>query len=104
MMISGGENVFPAEVESVLAELPEILEAAVIGVPSDRWGETVKAVVVLRSGAVVKEQEVIDFCRKNLAHYKCPTTVEIVSALPHNASGKLLKADLRKQYAPGVSA
>ena len=72
MIITGGENVYPAEVEKVLAAYPPLAEAAVIGVPDDRWGETVKAVVVARPGAVVEPAEVIAFCRGQLARFKCP--------------------------------
>ena len=99
MVISGGENVYPAEVENVLADHPGVAQVAVIGVPDARWGETVKAVVVPRDGALLEEQEVITFCRERLAHYKCPTSVQVVGDLPRNASGKVLKKDLRTQYA-----
>jgi acyl-CoA synthetase (AMP-forming)/AMP-acid ligase II len=98
MIISGGENIYPAEVESVLYEIPEIREVAVIGVPSERWGETVKALVVLRDGSVTSEADVIAFARDNLAHYKCPTSVDFVVELPRNATGKILKNQLRSQY------
>jgi acyl-CoA synthetase (AMP-forming)/AMP-acid ligase II len=85
-------------VESVLYEIPEIREVAVIGVPSERWGETVKALVVLRDGSVTSEADVIAFARDNLAHYKCPTSVDFVVELPRNATGKILKNQLRSQY------
>lgn len=104
MIISGGENVFPAEVEAVVAELDEVAECAVIGVPSERWGETVKAIVVPRPGAHLEGAEVIAYCRDNLAHYKCPTSVEVVRELPHNASGKILKGELRTRYSAPVAA
>jgi long-chain acyl-CoA synthetase len=98
MIISGGENVYPAEVENVLHAHPAILEAAAIGVPHERWGETVKAIVVLRPGMQVGEQELIAFARERLARYKCPSSVEFAPSLPRNASGKLLKRELRKAY------
>lgn len=98
MVISGGENVYPAEVENVLAEHPGIGQVAVIGVPSEKWGETVKAVVVPRPDVIVDPDELIDFCRQRLARYKCPTSVDFVEELPHNASGKILKKELRKLY------
>lgn len=104
MVISGGENVYPAEVENVLAGHPAIAQVAVIGVPSQKWGETVKAVVVARPGATVDGQEVIAFCRERLAHYKCPTSVDVVDELPRNASGKLLKRELRRHYWPAAAA
>jgi long-chain acyl-CoA synthetase len=95
MIVSGGENIYPAEVENVLAEHPEVLEAAVVGVPDERWGETVLAVVVARPGAAPDEAGVIAFCRERLAHYKCPRHVRVVDALPRNASGKILRRKLR---------
>ena len=98
MIISGGENIYPAEVENVLHTLPEILEAAVIGVPDEKWGETVKAVVVLKEGKSLSERDIIVFCKKNLASYKKPTSVDFVQELPRNAAGKVLKAILREMY------
>ncbi|GAA3207891.1 AMP-binding protein [Actinocorallia longicatena] len=102
MIVSGGENVYPAEVESVLAGHPSVLECAVIGVPSDRWGETPLAVVVRRPGAPeATSQEVIAWLRERLAHFKCPTAVEFAAELPRNASGKILKRELRKPWWEG---
>jgi acyl-CoA synthetase (AMP-forming)/AMP-acid ligase II len=98
MIISGGENIYPVEVENVLAQHPGISEAAVIGVPSERWGETVKAVVVAREGQDPDPAGIIAFTRERLAHYKCPTSVDIVDALPRNATGKVLKTELRASY------
>jgi acyl-CoA synthetase (AMP-forming)/AMP-acid ligase II len=95
MIVSGAENVFPAEVENVLSQHPAVAEVAVIGVPHERWGETVKAVVVARAGARTSESELVAFTRSRLAHYKCPTSVSIVEALPRSASGKVLKRELR---------
>ncbi len=97
MIISGGENIYPAEIENVLMSHPQISDAAVIGVPSDRWGETVKAIIT-RSDPSLSDQSVISFCRKNLAAYKCPTSVDWMDAIPRNPSGKILKTELRKPY------
>jgi long-chain acyl-CoA synthetase len=97
MIISGGENIYPAEVENALARHPGIADAAVIGVPSERWGETPKAIVV-RKDPSLTEQAVIEFCRSQLAHYKCPTSVDWLDALPRNPSGKVLKTELREPY------
>ena len=96
MIITGGENVYGPEVESVLIEHPAIADAAIIGVPDDFWGESVKAIVV--ATAETEPDEIIEFCRAHLAGYKCPRTVDFVAALPRNASGKILKTQLRQPY------
>ncbi len=101
MIITGAENVYPREVEEVLYTHPAVLEAAVIGVPSERWGETIKAVVVVRSGGSVSERELIDYARERLAHYKAPTSIDFAAALPRNPSGKVLKKLLREPYWQG---
>ena len=101
MIVSGGENVYPAEVENVLMSHPAIADCAVIGVPHDRWGETAKAMVVKKADVEVTEQEIIDFARERLAKFKCPTSVEWLEALPRNPSGKVLKKDLRAPYWEG---
>ncbi|GII32675.1 long-chain-fatty-acid--CoA ligase [Planotetraspora mira] len=99
MIVSGGENVYPAEVESVLTAHPAVAEVAVIGVPSEQWGEVPHAVVVLRPGAAqVGADDVIAFARERLAHFKCPRGVTFAEALPRNASGKLLKNRLRETH------
>lgn len=98
MIVSGGENIYPAEVENVLLAHPSVIDAAVIGVPDPRWGETVKAVVVLAPGVEMNEADLIAHCRENLAHYKCPTSVDTTNDLPRNPSGKLLKRELRAPY------
>ena len=105
MIVSGGENVFPAEVENALSAHPSVADAAVIGVPDDRWGETVKAVVVRAPGAGEDDDtlaaDLIASTRELLAHYKCPTSVDFVEALPRNPSGKVLKRELRSPYWEG---
>lgn len=103
MVITGGENVYPAEVENVLAHHPAVLEVAVIGVPSLRWGESVKALVVPRPGVEVDAADLIAFARDRLAHYKCPRAVETIEVLPRNASGKILKKELRMTHGSPVS-
>jgi acyl-CoA synthetase (AMP-forming)/AMP-acid ligase II len=101
MVISGGENIYPAEVENALMKHPAVADCAVIGVPDTRWGEAVKACVVLRAGASAGEREIIDFMRERIAHYKCPKSVDFMAALPRNPSGKLLKYVLRQPYWAG---
>jgi long-chain acyl-CoA synthetase len=98
MIVSGGENVFPVEVEEVLAQHPAVDQVAVIGVPDERWGETVKALVVLRTGAVAGADELIAFARDRLAGYKLPRSLEFVGDLPRTPSGKVLKRELRERF------
>ncbi|TMC50265.1 MAG: fatty acid--CoA ligase [Chloroflexi bacterium] len=98
MIVSGGENVYPVEVEAVLAEHPDVVDVAVLGVPDVRWGETVKAVVVLRAGAAADAAALIEFCRPRLAGFKRPTSVDFVAGIPRNPTGKVLKRELREQY------
>ena len=101
LIISGGENIYSIEVERVLAEHPAVAEVAIIGVPDDRWGETVKAVVSLHPGAEATEEELIAFCQESLARFKCPRSVDIIELLPRNPTGKILKRELRKPYWEG---
>lgn len=101
MIVSGGENVYPAEVENVLMAHPAIADVAVIGVPHERWGETAKAVVVKVADAGVTEAEIIAYAKERLATFKCPTSVDWADALPRNPSGKVLKKDLREPYWEG---
>jgi fatty-acyl-CoA synthase len=101
VIITGGENVSSIEVEDALFAHPAVAEAAVIGVPDEKWGETVKALVVLAPGAQATERELIDHCRERLAHYKCPTSVEIREELYRTATGKLQKFKLRAPYWEG---
>jgi acyl-CoA synthetase (AMP-forming)/AMP-acid ligase II len=98
IIISGGENIASLEVESVLSGHPAVAEVAVIGVPHEEWGETVKALVVLSPGIDATEMELIEHCRARLAHFKCPTSVEFRAELPRTATGKLQKFRLRAPY------
>jgi acyl-CoA synthetase (AMP-forming)/AMP-acid ligase II len=101
VIISGGENVSSIEIEDCLFQHPAVAEVAVIGVPDEKWGETIKALVVLRPGASATERELIDHCRARLAHFKCPTSVEFPPALVRTATGKLQKFKLREPYWAG---
>ena len=98
LIVSGGENIYPTEIEAVLHRHPLILEAAVIGVPDDYWGESVKAIVVPKPGKNLNEQEVIEYCKSHLAHYKKPKTVDFIDSLPKSAAGKIMKKELLKKY------
>jgi long-chain acyl-CoA synthetase len=102
MVISGGVNIYPAEVEAVLHAHPDVLDAAVIGVPDDQWGESVKAVVQLRPGATTTAEELIAFSAERLAGYKKPRSVDFVVELPRDAAGKLLKRKIREPYWAGT--
>jgi acyl-CoA synthetase (AMP-forming)/AMP-acid ligase II len=95
MVISGGENIFPAEVEAVLARHPAVAEVAVIGRPDPVWGESVHAVIRQAAGAEVSAEDIIAFCRSRLAHFKCPKSVEFSGPLPRTTTGKVLKRELR---------
>ena len=101
MIISGGENIYSPEIERVLAEHPAVMEVAIIGVPDDRWGETVKAVGSLKPDTAATEAELVAWCKASLASYKCPTSVDILGALPRNPTGKILKRELRRPYWEG---
>jgi fatty-acyl-CoA synthase len=101
MIVSGGENIYPAEVENVLMSHPAIADVAVIGVPSDKWGESPKAIVVLKPDEHVDAEDIIAFARQRLASFKCPSSVDFTDALPRNPSGKILKKDLRAPYWEG---
>jgi fatty-acyl-CoA synthase len=98
VIISGGENISSPEIEDALYQHPAVLECAVIGVPHQKWGETPKALVVLRAGATAAADELIAFCRDRIAHFKCPTSVDFVPDLPRTATGKLQKFKLRERY------
>src|SRR5262245_27481771 len=101
VIISGGENISSIEVEDCLYSHPAVAEVAVIGVPDEKWGETVKALVVVADGRTATEAELVEHCRARLAHYKCPTSVEIRENLPRTATGKLQKFKLRAPYWEG---
>ncbi len=101
MIITGGENVFPREVEEVLYGHPAVSEAAVVGVPDDVWVERVHAEVVLKEGHAATTADLIDYCKERLARYKAPKSVEIVKALPKSPQGKILKREIRQKYWQG---
>ena len=102
MIVSGGENVFPREIEEVLYRHPSVQEAAVFGIPDPYWVEKVHAVVVLKKGATLTEQELIDFCKETLARFKAPKSVEFADALPKSPAGKILKREMREKYWSGT--
>jgi acyl-CoA synthetase (AMP-forming)/AMP-acid ligase II len=98
MIISGGENIYSVQVEEAINQHPAVLECAVFGVPDEEWGESVKAVVVLKPGTEATEQDIIDEAKKHLAGYQKPRSVDFVSALPKAPTGKILKRELRGPY------
>jgi acyl-CoA synthetase (AMP-forming)/AMP-acid ligase II len=101
LIISGGENIYPREIEEVLVRHPAVREVAVVGAPDPKWGEAVTAVVAPVPGREVSEEELIDFCRERIASYKKPKRVEFVDELPKNNYGKILKRELRDRYWKG---
>ncbi len=101
MIISGGENIYPAEVESAICDHPDVAEAAVIGIPDDKWGEAVKAIVVMKPGKTADATDIINFTRERIAGFKTPKTVDFIPALPRNPSGKILRRNLRDPYWAG---
>jgi len=101
MIISGAENIYPAEVESAICDHPDVAEAAVIGIPDDKWGEAVKAIVVLKPGKTATATDIINFTRERIAGFKTPKTVDFIPALPRNPSGKILRRHLRDPYWAG---
>jgi fatty-acyl-CoA synthase len=103
MIVSGGENIYPAEVENALMQHPAVADGAVIGVPDERWGESVKACVVLKAGVQATEAEIIGFMRERIAHFKCPKSVDFVETIPRNPTGKILKRVLREPYWKGIT-
>ena len=102
MIVSGGENIYPAEVENALMSHPDVADCAVIGVPSERWGETVKAIITPAAGTDPSEADLIAYCQERLAKFKCPTSVDRIDVIPRNPSGKVLKTELRKPYWEGM--
>ena len=101
MFISGGENVYPAEVENVIYQLPQVAEAAVIGVADDRWGEVGRAFVVLKPEQSLSADAIIAHCQAQVARYKVPKSVVFIDKLPRNAAGKVVKDELRRRPLPG---
>ena len=102
MIVSGGENIYPKEVEDALFEHPAVADAAVIGIPSEQWGEAVLAFITLKQGEQVTADEFIEFCRPLLAGYKIPRKIEFIDQIPRNVTGKILKKDLREPYWQGI--
>ena len=102
MIVSGGENIYPAEVENALMSHDHILDAAVVGVPDDKWGESVKGFVVVGEDSSLSEDEIIGYTRTQIAAYKCPKTIEFIKELPRNPSGKILRRELRDPYWEGI--
>ena len=98
MFISGGENIYPAEVENVIYQHPAVAEVAVIGVPHPKWQEVGRAIVVVKGGSTLTEEGIIDFCQGKLARYKIPKSVAFTSELPRTAAGKVLKGQLREMF------
>jgi acyl-CoA synthetase (AMP-forming)/AMP-acid ligase II len=98
MIVSGGENIYPREIEEVLYSHPKIEDATIVGVPDPLWGESVRAVIVLKRGETMTEEEVIEYCKGHLASYKKPKSAEFAESLPRNPSGKVLKTVLRERY------
>jgi acyl-CoA synthetase (AMP-forming)/AMP-acid ligase II len=101
MIVSGGENVFPAEVENAIFGHPDVADVAVIGVPDEKWGEAVKAVVVPKPGCAADAASIIAWARERVAGYKAPKTVDFVSVIPRTITGKILRRELRKPYWEG---
>ena len=98
MIVSGGENIYSTEVEAALFAHPDIIDAAVIGIPNEKYGEVVKACIVKKEGSDLTEEEVINFCKDRIASYKKPQSVDFIDEVPRNASGKVLKKVLREPY------
>jgi acyl-CoA synthetase (AMP-forming)/AMP-acid ligase II len=101
MIISGGENVYPAEVENVIYQHPAVFECSVVSAPSDKWGEIVQAVIVLKPGAKATEEEIIEHCKKTLAGYKCPKAVAFWDSIPKTIVGKIIKKDIKAKFWEG---
>jgi len=98
MIISGGENIYPAEVENALMSHPDIVDAAVVGIPDDKWGETVKGFVILKKDSNITETEIIASTKEKIASYKCPASINFITEMPRNPSGKILRRELRAPY------
>jgi acyl-CoA synthetase (AMP-forming)/AMP-acid ligase II len=100
MIITGGENVYPREVEEIMYAHPAISECAVFGIPHPKWVEAVHAVVALKSGATTTPEDLMSFCKERIAGYKAPKSIEIVAEIPKSATGKILKKEMKKKYWP----
>ena len=98
MIISGGENIYPAEVENALMHHPDVIDAAAVGVPDDKWGETVKGFVVLKKDSKVRESDLIAATKNLIASYKCPSSINFITEMPRNPSGKILRRELRAPF------
>ena len=102
MIITGGENVYPREVEDVIMAHPAVLEVAVFGVPDQKWGEAVKAIVACKPGMTVSENELIAFCKESLAGYKCPKSIDFRQSLIKSPIGKILRSEMKKEFWQGM--
>ena len=98
MIISGGENIYPAEVENALMSHPDIADAAAVGIPDDKWGETVKGFVILKQDSNITEKEIIAYAKDQIAAYKCPSSIDFITEMPRNPSGKILRRELRAPF------
>ncbi len=98
MIISGGENIFPAKIEDALLNHPKIADVGVIGYPHEKWGEAVKAIVVVQGGQTLTEEELIGWCQGKIGRFKIPKSVVITDAIPRTPTGKILKTELRKKF------
>ena len=101
MIVSGGENIYSTEVEAALFAHPDVIDAAVIGVPDEKYGEVVKACIVKKEGSKINEEDLINFCKDRIASYKKPQSIDFIDEVPRNASGKVLKKVLREPYWKG---
>ena len=97
MVISGGVNIYPREIEEVMITHPEVADVAVIGVPDEKWGESLKAYVVTKSGASANKEALMEFCESKIARMKIPRIIDFIDVIPRNATGKVLKTELRKR-------
>jgi acyl-CoA synthetase (AMP-forming)/AMP-acid ligase II len=102
MVVSGGENIYPVEVENAIAHHPSVADVAVIGVPDEKYGEALLAFLVLKADTELALDELIEFCRERIAGYKIPRQMQIIAEMPRNPSGKILKKDLRKPFWEGI--
>jgi fatty-acyl-CoA synthase len=104
IIVSGGENISSLEVEKALIAHPDVYEAVVIPVPHEKWGEVPKALVVLKPGSQARGDDLLEFCRSRLSHFKCPRSIEFVESLPKSGTGKVLKRELRQKYGTALKS